>query len=552
MKRRVLLLLLLVLIIITGSIDTNATELVLKINNPKMVIDNDEMDIEYWENTAPVIVNGRSMLPIRPVIEVLGGVVRWDDEDRKVTIEYNDRKIEMWLNVKLMKVDGEDRYFDVPPMSISGRTMVPLRFVSESLGFEISWDGKNKKISIKTNQNDFAKYQGEISFWHYNAEEAVGIVKAFNNRYPNVKVNLSVNPLKDMVYQNKLTSAIKAGSGVPDVFPSEASFVKKFVDDEEIYTDLSDISNDILVNMVPYTVDIGTDYTGRLKVLTNQLSVGAFLYKKSVAEKYLGTSDSNKIADMLSSEDNMLETAKKLKVKSKGKVALFSSWEDLKKMYLGGRSEGWVIDGKLTIDQNVLNFIDFSKKIKENKYEAGYSEGTSSVNAAIAGDENFLATVCPSSDIYWVINKNDKKAFEGGRWGIAKPPIPFGCGGTWYGISNNSEVKDLSWRFLKFLTIDTYAMKEWAVKYENLPNNLYLLSQGIPNNRTVDVNMHEFFGPLIKDVNYRIYTKYDDNINNNFNQYINAYLDGKISSKEEFFKQFKSDVQILYPEIVVE
>jgi len=327
-----------------------------------MVLDNDEIDIGVYEEIVPVIVNNRTMVPIRSIVTVLGGVVKWDDNDEKISIEYNDRKIEMRVNDNNITVDGKNRYSDVPPMIIKDRTMVPLRFVTENLGLSVNWDGKNKKIDINTNQQDFEKYKGQISFWHYNIEESAGIVNAFNKVYPNITVNLTVNPLKNMEYQNKLMAAIRSGSEVPDIFASEVSFVKRFVEDDDFYMDISDRSEDLLGNMLLDTIDLGTNYRGEIKALSNQVSVGSIIYKKSVAKKYLGTNDLIKIAEMFSTEENMLETGKKLKEKSKGTVALFCSWEDVEKMYLGGRSAGWVVNGKLHIDQKVQSFIDLAKK----------------------------------------------------------------------------------------------------------------------------------------------------------------------------------------------
>ncbi len=545
MKRKAVLLCLVILVIITGSLYSNATQIILKVNYPKMVLDNDEIDIGYYEKVVPVIVNNRTMVPIRSIVTVLGGVVNWDDNDEKISIEYNDRKIEMRVNDNNITVDGEGRHSDVPPMIIGDRTMVPLRFVSENFGLSVNWDGKNKKITINTNQQDFEKYKGQISFWHYNVEESAGIVKAFNKVYPNIAVNLTVNTLKNMEYQNKLTAAIRAGSEVPDIFASEGSFVKRFVDDNDFYMDISDRARELSGNMVPYTIDLGTNYQGEIKALSNQVSVGSIIYKKSVAKKYLGTNDPIKIAEMFSTEENMLETGKKLKEKSKGKVALFCSWEDVEKMYLGGRSVGWVVNGKFHIDQKVQSFIDLAKKLVSNKYETGYSEGTSGYNAAIASDESFLATVLPPSGISQIIGKIDKKAYEGRRWGIAEPPFSFGCGGTWYGISNTSQEKELSWKMLKFITIDTYAMKNWAVKNDDLPNNMDLLSNKIPYSKYVNTNLAEFYEPIMRDINGKIYSKYDDMINQSFNKILNSYLNGKIASKAELIKLFKSEVENL-------
>ena len=99
-------------------------------------------------DSPPVIKNGRTLLPIRPVIESLGGTVAWDSATRKVTIKLGSTTIELWIDKKNAKVNGVTKTLDVAPQIINGRTMVPVRFVSENLGAKVDWDDKTKTITI--------------------------------------------------------------------------------------------------------------------------------------------------------------------------------------------------------------------------------------------------------------------------------------------------------------------------------------------------------------------------------------------------------------------
>ncbi|KNY25309.1 hypothetical protein [Pseudobacteroides cellulosolvens] len=64
------------------------------------------------------------------------------------------------------------------------------------------------------------------------------------------------------------------------------------------FSDLTERAKDYIENMVPYTVDIATDKNGKVRALAHQATVGALAYKKLVAQKYLSTDDSEKIAEM--------------------------------------------------------------------------------------------------------------------------------------------------------------------------------------------------------------------------------------------------------------
>ncbi len=87
-------------------------------------------------DTTPLIVENRTLLPIRYVATPLGAVVSWDDAAQKVTIELAGKTIEMWIGKASALVDGQAVAIDpsnpnVKPIIIDNRTMLPVRFVSE-------------------------------------------------------------------------------------------------------------------------------------------------------------------------------------------------------------------------------------------------------------------------------------------------------------------------------------------------------------------------------------------------------------------------------------
>jgi len=126
------------------------TVLVLRINDPTM-IKNEETKIDL--DSPPVIKNSRTLLPMRAVAEALGAQVNWNEAARKVTITSTGTSIEMWIGKNLAYTNGKQVLIDpqnknVVPEIINGRTMVPVRFVAESLGATVSWDEKTKTITI--------------------------------------------------------------------------------------------------------------------------------------------------------------------------------------------------------------------------------------------------------------------------------------------------------------------------------------------------------------------------------------------------------------------
>jgi len=104
-------------------------------------------------DSPPVIKNNRTLLPIRAIIEALGGSVSWDATERKVTVTLGSKTIELWIGKNIAKVNGTDTPIDstnskVVPEIINSRTMLPLRFVTENLGCDVQWDGGTQTITI--------------------------------------------------------------------------------------------------------------------------------------------------------------------------------------------------------------------------------------------------------------------------------------------------------------------------------------------------------------------------------------------------------------------
>jgi len=104
-------------------------------------------------DSPPVIKNGRTLLPIRIVIEALNGSVGWDAATKKVTVSLGSNTIELWIGKSIAKVNGINTPIDVTnsqvvPEIINGRTMLPLRFVTENLGCDVKWDGATNTVTI--------------------------------------------------------------------------------------------------------------------------------------------------------------------------------------------------------------------------------------------------------------------------------------------------------------------------------------------------------------------------------------------------------------------
>lgn len=101
-------------------------------------------------DVAPVIENGRTLIPVRAVFEDLGAKVEWNNTARSVKINYSDTVITLYVDKTSVKVNQKNKELDVPAKIINGRTMIPVRFVATELGMTVDWVDSTSTVVIST------------------------------------------------------------------------------------------------------------------------------------------------------------------------------------------------------------------------------------------------------------------------------------------------------------------------------------------------------------------------------------------------------------------
>lgn len=119
-------------------------EIILTIGSRKISV----FGREIKNDVAPKIVNDRTMLPIRIVAESLGGTVTWNGELQRVTIQKGADVILITIGADTAYVNGTAVKLDAAAFVENGRTYLPLRFVSETLGAQVVWNEAEKTVTI--------------------------------------------------------------------------------------------------------------------------------------------------------------------------------------------------------------------------------------------------------------------------------------------------------------------------------------------------------------------------------------------------------------------
>ena len=112
----------------------------------KVVIDGETLETDQ----SPIIVNDRTLVPMRAIFEKLGASVDWNESAQAVTAVKGEREISLAIGGDVMRIDGEAKTLDVPAMLYNERTLVPVRAVSEALNCNVNWIGEENTVVITT------------------------------------------------------------------------------------------------------------------------------------------------------------------------------------------------------------------------------------------------------------------------------------------------------------------------------------------------------------------------------------------------------------------
>lgn len=115
----------------------------LKLNGYSIVDPRREKDVFPY-----ITVRGRTLIPARWVVEAAGGRIKWNPDNQAIAIYWQDRVVRMRIGDPEATVNGQPIVLEQPPQIVAGRTMVPVRFVVEGLGGEVGWEPMGNTVKV--------------------------------------------------------------------------------------------------------------------------------------------------------------------------------------------------------------------------------------------------------------------------------------------------------------------------------------------------------------------------------------------------------------------
>lgn len=117
----------------------------LTVDSPFLTMEGQQLELDQ----VPILENGTTLVPIKFVVDAMGGTIEWDGAEQKVTIEGGGNLIEMWIGNADINLNGQVSTSLLPPRIVNSRTMVPLRLIAEQMGWDVTWVGETQTIILQ-------------------------------------------------------------------------------------------------------------------------------------------------------------------------------------------------------------------------------------------------------------------------------------------------------------------------------------------------------------------------------------------------------------------
>lgn len=404
-----------------------------------------------------------------------------------------------------------------------------------------------------------------INLWSFTDEvpNMLDKYKELNKDFP-YEIKTTIIATTDGAYQPALDQALAAGGDdAPDIYCVESAFALKYTQGDAYqyaipYKDLG-IDVDRLLKeseIAQYTVDIGTSPDDNLVALGYQATGGAFIYRRSIAEDVWGTDDPEVIKEKVGPGwDKFFASAEELKAKGYG---IISGDGDMWHAVENSSEKGWIVDGKLNIDPLREEFLDHSKKLKDNGYHNDTQDWQDPWFADMkdAGSQKIFGFFGPAWLINYTIagNSGGEAPGEGtyGDWAVCEPPVGFFWGGTWILANKDSKVKAAVGDIIEWITLDSsenglqYFWANGTLNGEGGTKDTVASGAVMKeSDGTLDFlggqDMFDVFVPAGEFATGTNLTQYDETINTYWRDQVREYTAGN-KSRDQAITDFKQQV----------
>lgn len=380
-----------------------------------------------------------------------------------------------------------------------------------------------------------------------------------NGKIGDVAVKWHITPNENNAYQNNLDETLLKQSSAAaddkiDMFLVEADYALKYVDTE--YTmpvkDLG-LTDAELANQYKYTQDIVTDSKGVLKGLSWQGCPGVLIYSRAVAKDVFGTDDPAEVQKKVSDWATFEKSAEEVKAKG---YYMVSGYDDTYRVFSNNVSSPWVVDGKVVIDDAIMDWVEQTKNFTDKGYNSKSTLWEDPWKKGFYAEGKVFCYFGPA----WFIDFSMAADTAGsiannGGWAATEGPQGFFWGGTWLCAATGTDNPTLVADIMRQLTTNETIMKEIVEKDNDFVNNKpameAMAKTDYKSKPLGGQNPLPMFVAGAGKVDLSNLSPYDQGCNEEFQAAMKDYFNGN-ATLEAAIANFKKNIVVKYPNLKAE
>lgn len=422
-----------------------------------------------------------------------------------------------------------------------------------------------------------------LVLWTWN-DDAITFANKFNETHTDIQVE-AINVAASGEYETKVQTALLGGEKEPDIIGAEPGWINMFME-AGFFANLDDFgAKDYDGVLVDYVWKEGQDEDGTQRAISYQITPAGFYYRRDVAEAIFGYSDPESVAKLFTSYESIMDAAREAKAKG---YRLFASDGELGYC---AYNEPWVVDGVLNLNDERIEKMEMTSAFYNEGLTAYAAQWTTPWYQSMAGEVPVL-----TEDVQW--GSDDLNVWAGdseeaaedfleqaaalgfnettevmafglptwgnlilqnhagdtfGNWGFVPGPTSGWGGGSYFGISENSEKKEAAWEFIKWMTLDEETLEWWYQEGGDLGlggdavSMVSLLEKhsGDTNEAFGGQTLYKEWMEIAQDIDFSRETKYDSDLNTKWGEAISSYKTGEMT-EEEAINYFYDNVESTY------
>ena len=374
------------------------------------------------------------------------------------------------------------------------------------------------------------------------------------------EIHWIINPNQDGVYQQKLDEALlnqadASADDKVDIFLSETDYVFKYTDkDADVAMPLTDLGIDPdtdLADQYDFTRTTASDSDGVQRGSTWQCCPGTLVYRRDIAKEVFGTDDPAEVQKKVADWDTFKATAEELKEKG---YQMTSTVNDSYRVFSNNVTSPWVVDGKITVDDNIKNWVDMSKEMVDAGETATYELWSDDWSKGFFTDSNVFSYFGPAWFIDFSMSADqDGSVGKDGGWAATEGPQGFYWGGTWITAATGTDNPTLVADIMRTMTTNVDVMKEIVTADNDFVNNKPAMEEMAADESYGDAvlggqNPLAMFCAGADKIDLSNMSIYDQGCNEEFQNAMKNYFEGNATYEEALDLFYKAVVE-KYPEL---